>query len=221
LRKRFEKHKQEEIQEAILKAAEELIETEGMDQVSIRKIAEKVGYSPGNIYQYFKGKDEIIGILVRKGYQEILQRAKSVKTNEEHPEEEIKESFIEYMKAALKTPYYFKAVMLSENPQVLKQTAILQEGVSHERETFKILREKIEKGIQIGRFKNKEPELTAQLIWTSTFGLLIRLIIERDVDEKQRDRLIEHHFSILFDGLIKVPDEKPVDKKSKPAGKDV
>ena len=46
-------------------------------------------------------------------------------------------------------------------------------------------------------------ELTAQIIWTSTYGLISRLILEKNIPKKQKDRLIDHHFQILINGLLK------------------
>ena len=52
----------------IIKAAREIIGNEGVDKVSIRKIAAKIEYSPAIIYHYFGNKEEIIEFqnLVRK-----------------------------------------------------------------------------------------------------------------------------------------------------------
>ena len=44
---------------AILDAARELFVAEGYHNVSIRKIAEKIEYSPAAIYGYFPSKDDI------------------------------------------------------------------------------------------------------------------------------------------------------------------
>ena len=58
------KEKEREIRrELILNTAQEIISSEGIDNVSIRKIANKIEYSPAIIYYYFKDKDEIINCL--------------------------------------------------------------------------------------------------------------------------------------------------------------
>jgi len=44
----------------ILKSAWECFEEKGYQKFTIRAIAKKIGVSPGAIYNYFKGKDEII-----------------------------------------------------------------------------------------------------------------------------------------------------------------
>ncbi|MBL8015852.1 MAG: helix-turn-helix transcriptional regulator, partial [Ignavibacteria bacterium] len=49
-----------EMRQLIVKTAMQLFIEKGMENVSIRAIAEKIEYSPGSIYSYFKDKGEII-----------------------------------------------------------------------------------------------------------------------------------------------------------------
>ncbi len=49
----------EAVRSSILDAARELFVTDGFEQVSIRKIAERIEYSPAAIYGYFPSKDDI------------------------------------------------------------------------------------------------------------------------------------------------------------------
>src|SRR6267142_2939153 len=59
----------EAVQRAILDAARELFVTEGFQQVSIRKIAERIEYSPAAIYGYFPSKDDIFFALAEEGFR--------------------------------------------------------------------------------------------------------------------------------------------------------
>ena len=54
---------------AILDAARELFVAEGYQNVSIRKIAERIEYSPAAIYGYFPSKDDIFFALAEEGFR--------------------------------------------------------------------------------------------------------------------------------------------------------
>lgn len=54
------KHTQEELRELILAAATSLIEEGGLETLSAREIARRIGYSPGTLYNVFKDRDEIV-----------------------------------------------------------------------------------------------------------------------------------------------------------------
>lgn len=194
--------KQEEVRNTILEVARSIISREGVQGLSIRKITSELDYSPGIVYHYFKNKSEIIESIVSEGYDRIITRTREVKINETHPEKELKEIFTSYIRAALASPEEYKAIMLNNDPSILKRTALLERGISEKSPTMKLLCSNLQRGIDIGKYLPCDTELTAQIIWTSTFGLIIKLMIETDVSPDQAERLIERHFEIVLNGII-------------------
>jgi AcrR family transcriptional regulator len=59
----------EAVHRAILDAARDLFVSEGFQNVSIRKIAERIEYSPAAMYGYFPSKDDIFFALAEEGFQ--------------------------------------------------------------------------------------------------------------------------------------------------------
>ncbi|MGE5244599.1 MAG: TetR/AcrR family transcriptional regulator [Betaproteobacteria bacterium] len=59
----------EAVHRAILDAARDLFVREGYQNVSIRKIAERIEYSPAAIYSYFASKDDIFFALAEEGFR--------------------------------------------------------------------------------------------------------------------------------------------------------
>src|SRR4030088_889727 len=59
----------EAVSRAILDAARELFVAEGFQNVSIRKIAERIEYSPAAIYGYFPLHDHIFVALAEEGFR--------------------------------------------------------------------------------------------------------------------------------------------------------
>src|SRR5215813_12334696 len=64
----------ETVRRAILDAARELFVSEGFHNVSIRKIAERIEYSPAAIYGYFPSKDDIFFALAEEGFRLLFDR---------------------------------------------------------------------------------------------------------------------------------------------------
>src|SRR5215218_817015 len=62
----------EAVRRAILDAARELFVAEGYNNISIRKIAERIEYSPAAIYGYFPSKDDIFFALAEEGFRLLL-----------------------------------------------------------------------------------------------------------------------------------------------------
>jgi AcrR family transcriptional regulator len=67
--KERQERERETVRRAILDAARELFVHEGYQNVSIRKIAERVEYSPAAIYSYFPSKDDIFFALAEEGFR--------------------------------------------------------------------------------------------------------------------------------------------------------
>lgn len=200
--KERQQRKQEEIRNSILDAARNIISKEGIKGLSIRKITNAIDYSPAIVYHYFRDKNDIIESLVQERFQQVMSSIMMAKTNENEPEKEIKAMFKNYIKLTLATPDLYKAFILNDDPEIVKKTTILQEGIADKSKTIGLLASQIQKGIELGRFSNLDCELTAQIIWTATFGLIMKLIVEKNIPQDQMDRLIEHNFEVLFSGIM-------------------
>jgi AcrR family transcriptional regulator len=200
IRERKEKER-EERRELILNAAGNIIKEEGFENLSIRKIAAKIEYSPAIIYHYFKDKDDIINNLMKINYGNIVDILSSADISDESPEIRIRRQLKKYIEWALSAPEEYKTALLSSSEEILNHTSTLFEGASVKRHALSILAKEIKSYCK--NMDEKEIELTAQIIWTSTFGLILRLIIEKDTPQKQRDALIEHHINFILNGIKK------------------
>ncbi len=193
----------EAVRNKILYAAGKILARDGYESLSIRKIANEIEYSPGVIYHYFKDKAEIIATVVEEGYGRILQKLREIPVDLENPDKSIENSMKAYIELMLETPEQFKAVLLNDTVGIADKVNMLDEGISKERKSIQSLCRMIQHGIEIGKIREMDIELTAQIIWTSTHGLLSRLVLEKRIPKEQKERLIDHHFNILLKGLSK------------------
>ena len=65
------------IRESILAAARDLFVSEGYRNVSMRKIADRIEYSPAAIYGYFPSKDDIFFALAEEGFRHLASHVLS------------------------------------------------------------------------------------------------------------------------------------------------
>ena len=71
----------------ILAAAREIATNEGWGAVTIRRIAERIEYSPPVLYEYFDSKEDLLLELVRMGYAEQLGAVESARDASDDSEE--------------------------------------------------------------------------------------------------------------------------------------
>ncbi|RCW60930.1 TetR/AcrR family transcriptional regulator [Halanaerobium sp. ST460_2HS_T2] len=191
------------IKEAIVKAAKKIIEEDGLASLSIRNLAEQIGYSPAAIYQYYDSKAQIVSAVIRDGYHEIINSIQSENSNFQSAEEEIRHKLKIYIKNALENKNYYRAVMMSEDKNVLQFTKVLNKQTHSNQSAIQFLVNLIEKGQKQDEFLNNSAEILAKSIWTATFGLIIRMIIENIDDQQRQNELIENQLQLIFDGIRK------------------
>src|SRR5436190_10474825 len=96
----------EAVSRSILDAARELFVTEGYQNVSIRKIAERIEYSPAAIYGYFKSKDDIFFALAEEGFR-LLHEGGFDGLEALPPLERIRRIFRRLYRFSCEQPQYF------------------------------------------------------------------------------------------------------------------
>ena len=99
--KERQEREREATSRAILDAARDLFVAEGYGNVSIRKIAEKIEYSPAAIYSYFPSKDDIFLALAEEGFRMLFESAECIRA--EHPHQ----SPVDCIRAAFLNVYQF------------------------------------------------------------------------------------------------------------------
>lgn len=68
-----QRHKKDVLREAILDAARYTMRREGFEAVSMRKIADAIGYSPASLYLHFSSRDAIAEALCIEGHRQLIE----------------------------------------------------------------------------------------------------------------------------------------------------
>ena len=151
------------IKEQIVKAATELFSLHGYEHVSMRKIAEKIDYSPTTIYNYFNNKNELLSILLKQGYELFYQTLESAYTENENESFQIKLKKVlsAYVKFGLSNKDYYKLMFIIN---IDKDDSIM--GCENERiKAFESLVSLVSDGNEINFFINSDEMLISQVIW--------------------------------------------------------
>jgi len=195
-----QRRQSEEVRNRILETAKRIISEDGVDALSVRRLTREMEYSTGIVYHYFENKEQILECFMREGYQSILQYIEPSGPNCA-PDESLRATVRGFIEGVLRTPEAYKMLMLSTSPQVLGFTSVLGEGCVEKRPTLSALASTIEAGISAGLFTPCDIPTTVQIIWSAVFGLLMRLLIENDVTDRQRSRLIDRQIELILKGL--------------------
>jgi AcrR family transcriptional regulator len=98
----------EETKASILDAALEIVNEDGWQALSMRKIADKIEYTAPIIYEYFTNKEGILLELTRKGNILLLQEFKRAKSMHTSPAKQLEEMWIAYWDFAFEHQQLYK-----------------------------------------------------------------------------------------------------------------
>ena len=157
----------EELKGMILEAAKEIFFVKGYEQTSIRNIADRIEYSPGTIYLYFKDKDSIFHALQQQGFQ-LLRQQFGVLMLVADPFERLKAMGKLYLQFAMENPDYYDLMFVIRAPMnVLEDDECWDEGQT----AFDVLGSVVKECIAQGRFKGHDAEEMAYVIWSAVHGM--------------------------------------------------
>src|SRR5256884_9012086 len=78
------------LRQEILDAASELFVRDGYEDESMRRIADKIEYSPTAIYIYFKDKAELLEQVCKETFSKLVQRLGKIMEQPGDPVERLK-----------------------------------------------------------------------------------------------------------------------------------
>lgn len=191
----------EELRDRILVAAKSLFLEKGFEKTSIRNIADRIEYSPGIIYHYFRDKNEIFHALHQGGFLQLMERMK-VLASVRNPMERLKAMGSIYVDFAMENPDMYDLMFIKEAPidhVFNSEHDQWKEGGG----TFNFLRATIEDCIKEGHFSGHESEALSYLIWSTVHGMVSLSIRKRCevVLPNRQDKIVvdglEEFFKIL------------------------
>lgn len=182
----------ENMKHIIIEAAENIIATDGIDSLSIRKIAKQIEYSPATIYHYFKDKEEILNVVMQKGYSKIMKAISAANLDNLKGKEKLIEMSKNYIRASISMSDEYMNAQLNTSPEALQYTSSLFKGASRQKPALSVLYQCIKEIEENQLASEDELEMTAQMVAVSTFGLILKISVEKDLDEIQKERLISY-----------------------------
>jgi AcrR family transcriptional regulator len=159
----------EELQDLILQSARSLFVKNGVEQTTIRNIAEKIDYSVGTVYKYFRDKNAILHALHTQGFQDlggqfaVLQHVKD-------PMERLRTMGKVYIQFAQHQPDMYDLMFSLKAPMDFLET-IHQQEWNEGKATFGALRITVKQCMDEGHFKGHHLEPLAYLIWSCVHGM--------------------------------------------------
>jgi len=171
--------------QAILTAARELFVTDGYRNVSMRKIAERIEYSPAAIYGYFPSKDDIFFALAEEGFRSLADHILGAVQHATDPLERLRRGLWAFYEFSKTHAEYFALMFIDRSVPTLSQDF---QRFEFFQETTARAEADIRACIARGQFsKGLDPAAALHVLWVgmlgaATIGLAQRLAPGEDPD---------------------------------------
>ena len=186
---------------AILDAARELFVAEGYQHVSIRKIAEKIEYSPAAIYSYFPSKDDIFLALAEEGFHMLFESASCARQADPdaQPMDCIRSAFLNLYAFSKAHPEYHALMFLDRSVPRISQD---WQRFGFVREMRGQLFELIQHAIDRGDFPaGSNPEMIFRVLMVSIQGISAMRLCDRLMPGEDADGLAHATLEAALTGL--------------------
>jgi AcrR family transcriptional regulator len=184
--------------QAILDAARDLFVAEGYDRVSIRKIAQRIEYSPAGIYRYFTGKEDIFYALAEAGFRQFHRAMRSAAAGGD-PLETLKRSVWQYYRFSKAQPEYFALMFVDRSvPRITRDW----ERFAFMRETRQETAGLVARCIDAGIFPHgTDPDAAFHILATAMHGAAIIRLGGRFCPRSRTDALARDVLETTIAGL--------------------
>jgi AcrR family transcriptional regulator len=188
VQERREREKKE-LRQEILDAARDLFVREGFENVSMRKIAEKIEYSPTTIYLYFQDKADLLDCICEETFARLIKKQSVLDQTIADPLDRLRKNLRGYIEFGLKHPNHYKVAFMMTEP--FDDPPKRERAKTMGRKAFGHLRDSIAQCSAEKLIEVDDVEATAQAMWAAIHGLTSLLIAHPRFPWTDRDRLID------------------------------
>jgi AcrR family transcriptional regulator len=200
--KERQEREREAVSRAILDAARDLFVAEGYPHVSIRKIAERIEYSPAAIYGYFPSKDDIFFALAEEGFRLLISSAAQrdlEQSDGADPLSAVRRAMLRVYDFSKSHPEYFALMFLDRSvPQISKNWS----RFGFVREMRLQLDAVIQRAIDAGQLpQGAHPGVLFRIMLTAVHGASVMRLCDRLAPGEDADAIAHDALEAVLTGL--------------------
>lgn len=184
------------LRDQILMAVREIVAEEGWHGLTMRKIAQRIRYSPPMIYEHFASKDAIHGALVLHGFQLLYRYLSTATAGLPKPERRLQAAIRAIRTFAWENPEYYQAMygMSGAEPA---------EGAEYHETSgacLGLLGDALAQAMQVGLLREMPPLQAAKALLATAHGVIALHLARRIPERPEAEALYDHLFATLLAG---------------------
>ena len=178
-----------DLRRRILDGARHLLVRDGYRNLSMRRLAEAIGYSATSIYLHFESKDDLFQALIDEGMARLHAQLREAVDRAAGPRACLEALCRAFARFGLENPEYYD-IMFQQRPEAMERYPPAK--YRRARRNLDLVQNLLRRGVEQERFDLPEgPLVAASALWASLHGT-VSLLLSRRVDARvEPEALVE------------------------------
>ncbi len=155
-----------ELREACIVAAQEVIAERGIENLSLRDVARKLGVSHQAPYKHYPSRDHLLAEVMRRCFERFAAHL-DARAHFDHPAQDLNSLGLQYLDFAQKHPLEYRLMFSTPWPESAEHPDLVHDAVH----AFDILRKVLRRIHGESAAMRERVELDALFIWSTVHGL--------------------------------------------------
>jgi AcrR family transcriptional regulator len=179
----IKKYHHGDLKNALIQAGVEILSKEGMEGLSLRKVAQRAGVSHSAPYSHFPDKQSLIAAISTEGFNQLYSELDAaVLVYPKNPKKQLQQGALAYLQFALKNTDTFK-IMFSG---VLEKEKEYPSFVEASHKTFQRVVDVVRACQEAGIMRATSAEMMAVAVWGQVHGI-VSLALEGQISHSVLD----------------------------------
>ncbi len=164
----------QEARRAILDATQSLLVEGGFDRFSMRRLADRCGYTAPTLYYYFGDKRGLLDALLEERFATLLRRLRRVPASDD-PVERLRQLVLAFVRFGRKNPEHYRLLMTPRVEGAAPPPPSAEKCMALFADPMQALQ-------AAGRLRVDDLEAARQIVWVTLHGLISLRIVRPDHD---------------------------------------
>ncbi len=184
----------EQVRSTILEQSWQIVENEGWQALSIRRIADAIEYSTPVVYRHFESKDAIVEAFTREGFKLLADKLEKVQKNLPAPQERLQ---------ALSEAYWEFAFTNEKHYQIMFGLGIPTCEMVNNMDEMKLASGVILRAIADAIAVSADPSADPYLKFRTFWSILHGLVAIEMISARQQPELAKQTLTDAVDGFVR------------------
>jgi AcrR family transcriptional regulator len=173
-----------DLKNALIQAGIEILSKEGVNALSLRKVARRAGVSHAAPYAHFADKQALVAAISTEGYQKLYDKVYDAAQNHRgDPMRQLVEGAWAYVEFALNDSEHFRITLSG----VVEKEKEYPAYVEISKKSFRLVVQLVEACQKAGVLNEGPPDLVAASVWGLVHGF-VSLVLENQISHTLLDR---------------------------------